>query len=300
MPPLAAFDFKPFAFEVSESPEEEPEESEKLGPVPPWMVPPLTNVYRLGGPIYLWVQLLSSFIDLDLQECSTDGIGVRPDWLDREISDVGLDGIIHYDDFKYCDDAYGGSWVYWGIHNGIGPGQPFCVEIYPPHYYRVGGECDEWDCEWTWDIVHVMARKPLSAARSWTRHFEGAQRGIERLGRAKERVRKKRDADPSALFLRGFSYFAPGQSSYDDMEMPRGVGVDLCSTHTSEGGLQLLSQVIASGRDDNGNKDKALDELIKQFQQTPLGRVRTKWDLVREYPIRPYVSERTIRTMRWR
>jgi hypothetical protein len=283
------------------TPEDEPEvaEADRRGARVWWGAPPLVNVYQPGGPAYLWLRLIYDVRDLDLQEHFEYAVGWRPRWLEDAVSDSGISGIIRCD-WKGSDDGpWGGSWVYWGITHGIGPGQPFCVELYPPYWSCTPASPngpEEWDCEWNWDLVRVMPRKPLVAARSWDRYFKDTIRWEERRERAKGRLRKKREQDVSALYLKWFTYFGRHDHAYDEMSRPSGVGVRLCSKHTSENGVWLFHEEMMEGRDDDGNREKALDELLKRFFQTEVGRPRTKWDLARE-GFKPYISERTIRNL---
>jgi hypothetical protein len=286
--------FQPFGF-PEPNPGPELEESEKRGPVAPWGLPPMANVYQPGGPVYLWLRLLPEGGDLYLEEFNEDEIGVRPRWLDEQISENGLDSIVQHDDWK--PDA--GSWVYWALTNGIGPGQPFCVEVFPPHWYKSGSyEYEEWDIEWTWNLVRVMPRAQAAAARSWEHYYAVEHFWQERRERAKDRVKMRRELDKSALYLRWFTYFAPGQAYYDDMECPAGVGVQLCSKHTrDEHGLSHFPETVLEGRSNKGDREEALNKLIDQFTKTEIGRPRTTWTLLREHPIGPRISEAGLRSL---
>jgi hypothetical protein len=277
--------------EVNEPDPEIPEE-EKRGPMAPWMIPSLTNVYRPDGPAYLWLRLVPSW-GLEPEEFSTNEEGRRPRWLDDGISEDGLQGILSVS--REC-------WVTWGLEHGICPGQPFCVELYPPRWTKSGYEYEEWDCEWNWDIVRVIPKDPMKAGRCWQRYIESYDRNMKRLQRRQEQdrewVERKRVSDPSALYLRWESYFARGQSTYDDMEIPAGVRVCLCSRHTKNlAGQVITSDRMAMGEDDGGDKNKAFENLLTDFAKTGFHEPPTQWDRLRQYPPKPYISERTLRAL---
>jgi len=220
------------------------------------MLEPLTDLYVADGPVYLWLKLLPGYRDLDLHECGEDEAGAKPEWLKEEIGQSGVEGIIR-NEWKLA----GHSWAYWGLTEGIAPGQPFCVEIHPPHWYRCSYEYDEWDIEWTWDLVQVLPRTPEKAAKSWQQYWDAERRYEKKRARIKERLEQKRQHDPSALYLRWSPYYGGG--GYDDMRVPHGVRVHLCTKHERQADVNLGSDLGPWGEDNNGSHEVALQKLIE-------------------------------------
>ncbi len=234
------------------------------------MFRPLENVYQEDGPVYLWLALNPSDPwgngDCSLKEVQTREVGDTPAWLLTEIQECGIDGIIRYSDWQ----PDGGSWAYWGLTNGIGPGQPFCVELYPPQYYKSGGyyEPEEWDVEWSWDIVLIRPR--VNPAMSWSRYFDAMRRMWARDDNIRERLLKKQRTDVSALYLRWHHW-------------ENSVRVTLCSKHTDDyRGKRCVSEVLFEAEDKTGNRDAALKLLWEEVAKTDLGRQVTRWDIVRD------------------
>jgi hypothetical protein len=62
-------------------------------------------------------------------------------------------------------------------------------------------------------------------------------------------------------------------------------------------GRSSLSPILASGEDEEGDRDAAFENLVKVMAETELGKPRTNWDLLRQNPIKPYISERFLRTL---
>lgn len=269
--------------EVFNEPEPLPEEVQNGEPLAIWCFDPLVNIYREKGPCYLWLRFVPGWPEVDLEEFYEDSIGPRPKWLDEEISNSGLDMII-----DVPHHAAG-----WMIEEGLSPGQPFCVEVYPPHWSKVSYEYNEWDCDWYWNIVRRMPCKPLSAASAWQRLFDGIRREEEKQARARERVRQKRMQDSKALYFRWESYWSHG---YSDGEMPGGTRVSLCSDHTSENNRSYFSYEMFSAEHRDGDKAEAMNKLVERAYKEGL-LVRTKWERLRRPTAGIFMSEEAFRKL---
>jgi hypothetical protein len=257
-------------------------------PIPPaeiqeaaatWLIPPLTNVYRAGGPAYIWLWLLpGGWRDLEVQECADDSIGTSPEWLD---GDRDFESIMGYRHAAYDDESeFAGGWVQWGIESGIGPGQPFCIEVYPPTWHKTSYEYDEWDCEWEWNVVRVMPRSPRGSAASWGRFFESVRRGIERKERAVRRVKARRYADTSKLYISRSQW-----GRYDEK-----VTLKLCSEITGEPGWpNLINEVLFSAEDEQGSEAGAFEKLREKVMTAPFGFSLTIWQALR-HPQKPFIK----------
>ena len=277
-----------------EGPEPKVAAEDVRGPVVPWMLNPLQNLYRSGGPAYLWLRLLPNGDDLTLEECEQDSVGHRPGWLDDGITETGIEGIIQHRNWK--PDT--GSWFYWALTNGIGPGQPFCVELYPPRWSGGGyWDNDEWDCYWDWNVVRVMPRK--DAGRSWDEYLKKEQRLNERFGRTRAQAIKelthKRERDRGALYLT-WGTMTDGYSPHNFGGKPHAVKVELCSKHVRHSLGYQLPAAMAFGLDEQGTNEGAFADLLRRMAETEIGKPRTTWDLLRN-PFKPYISEKLLRSL---
>jgi hypothetical protein len=239
---------------------------------------PLCNLYS-EEEVWLWLQLLPGWKDFDLSECENDEIGDKPEWLKNEISESGIEGIVQCEYWK----ADGGSWVYWGLTNGIGPGQPFCVRVLPPIWSKSGGWDGpvEWDVEWTWDLLRVMPRKLENAAKSWQRHFDAERRWKAKQARMKKALEARRAKDTAAMYLRWDIYYGNG---YDEMAGPHGIRVHLCSKHERLSWVQLGGQMGPWGEDNGGSREVALQKLIAEaavkyphLDEASIRKLPTRW-----------------------
>jgi hypothetical protein len=68
------------------------------------------------------------------------------------------------------------SWLYWAVEMGIAPGQPFQVAISEPYSYRCSYEYDEWDTEWSSELICVAHCSKLSATRRWEKFLQKLER----------------------------------------------------------------------------------------------------------------------------
>jgi hypothetical protein len=264
--PVEFTPFEPSFDDIMSEPEPLPEEVQNGAPLATWCEP-LVNIYREKGPCYLWLRYVPGWPDLEIEEYFNDSMGKRPEWLEDEINNSGLSMIV---------DLPWHHTMEWVMANGLSPGQPFCIEVYPPHWSKVSYEYNEWDCDWYWDIVRIMPKSPQSAASSWERYLAAVRRDEEKLESARERVRLKRLRDPKALYLKWEGYWP---HYYDDAP-PGGVRVYLCSDHTSEAGRSYLAHEMFSAESDKGDREEALSKLVALAYKEGLV-VLSKWERLR-------------------
>ncbi len=256
--------------QVFSEPEPLPEEVQNGGPLAPWCLAPLVNIYREAGPCYLWLRFVPGWPDLEIQEYHDESHGKIPEWLSEAISESGLSSIM--------DLPWQGT-MPWMLEQGLSPGQPFCIEVYPPHWTKVSYEYEEWDCDWYWDIVRVMPKTPRAVASSWERHLAAMRRAHQREEKLREQVRRKRLLDARALYLQWESYYSQG---YCDDSPPGGLRVTLCTKHTADAsGHHHFSHAIFSAESQDGHREEALEKLVERAYQEGLV-VRSVWERLRK------------------
>src|SRR6185436_16404354 len=235
---------------------------------PAWLTP-LCNAYTEKA-IYLWHKLVyDGTSDLDHEECGTAEIGGIPTWWAKE-GDHSLDTIFSP---QWTHTTHGGhefrdQWLRWGLENGIAPGQPFLVRIGKPHYST--DYYGEVDCEWDVEVVRVMPSTPARALRSLARVMKRIEAYFELFLRRKNRLRDLQDTDASALSLKTEPYFT--EYYYDDMAMPNGLRVILCSAHhsmwgNSKRGGERWPAHLVSGEDKEADFGRAFRDLLKNIKR---------------------------------
>ena len=205
--------------------------------------------------IRVWLAV-SNDNGLAFEEVGDAQVGEPPDWLDQDVRVSGWDSVLGA---QWTSDWSTG--LAWCLENGIAPDQPFCVFLPTPHWTKCGGyEYEEWDCEYSPEIVQRGAVKSLTADAieqaiqdefACKRHLQERQAALMILQRTNVR----------AMFVQFGAYFAPGQSSYDDMEMPAGMRYTLCSSAKLADGYGGHGQ-LARGEDPEGSCAVALTALV--------------------------------------
>lgn len=197
---------------------------------------------------------------LDLEEVGEDSIGDSPEWLGLERENLGWDDILGV---GYSDNKM----LKWGLEEGIAPGQPFLVELPHPHYSKSWTDCGyEYDVDFAPEIVRVRPMSARAVARAWERERDYVEKA--RVWKA-ERAEKQRwlvRTDVKALVVESCVYFAPGQSSYDDMCMPSGIRYNLCSTASIDKKVsgRWPTATLARGEDDDGDHTRAFERLVEE------------------------------------
>lgn len=131
-------------------------------------IPPMVDVF-FDDVVYVWGRFMQTGYrgDFELELYDGASIGEMPEWF----SDYSewIDNLV---------DGYrlGLSTMTFALEHGIAPGQPFLLEVGPPHSYKCSWEYDEWDTEYSIELVRVIPRDAKKAARSWSRALEIQQR----------------------------------------------------------------------------------------------------------------------------
>lgn len=231
----------------------------------PLAIPPLVDLHIGGGSAFVWLRLVGGYgSDLEFEEFGNLTIGVISEWYNRERSESDWESFLGVE-WHWCrvDEKreYRDSCTRWAIEQGIAPGQPFLVEMAEPYYSKtVTMEGTEYDVEYDCQVVRVLPKSQTKAAASWDRFFKQRDTYLKAKWAEDDRLRHKAENDLSAMYIQAGFYFAPGQSSYDDIEMPAGLYMRLYSNHGH--GLQL-----GEGRDDNGSHDAAFANLVSTVVQ---------------------------------
>ena len=105
---FTAFDNKVDWQAEPDPPEPEVSKADARGPRAPWASPPMVNIYQPGGPVYLWLRLMPDAYDLRLEEHYEYDVGWRPRWLEEELRENGIDGIVQHSEWKPDGGAWGG------------------------------------------------------------------------------------------------------------------------------------------------------------------------------------------------
>lgn len=225
----------------------------------------LVDLYNEDG-VRVWLRLDDDCRgDLDIRLVRGPRIGTPPGWFTEECSSSGLDMVLHA---QWRPDTRDDRAV-WAIERGLCPGQPFLVAIDPPRWYRCSYEYEEYDVEWTWDILDVVPRTPARAARAWAGFFE--RRGGHILDQEMRRHEQRRLAatDRAAMYVFRTMYWS---RSYGP---PDGHIVRLTSRH---GDLGIEGR--ATGK---GARKLAFEEMLRR---AGLALPHLDPDFIRSLPVR--------------
>lgn len=137
------------------------------------------------------------------------------------------------------------------------------MQFGPPHWYKCGYEVIEYEVEHDYDIVRVLPRDPLKAARSHLRAYQLKNKYDAARTKRRERLSSLQRSDVAAMVIEQDLYLVnPYGPSWD---VPTGKRMALCSKHVKlpwekygpYGGRIELGVV---GRDPD-SWDKAREEL---------------------------------------
>lgn len=194
-------------------------------------------------------------------------IGEIPEWFSRDAMELGWDGIF---------SAYGRSSGDGFPHDlrflldfGLAPDQPFLVHLETPHWYRSSYEYNEWDCEWTWDIIDRAPLAPEVAAQRWERALREEKEWLKAKAEREERHRFLARSQRDAMFISSCVYW--GRGRYDEMSAPNALRLSLCSSVPWDGRKtaekhhrRLVTMQLVSGCDEErGDHEVAMNELVK-------------------------------------
>lgn len=243
------------------------EEHARFIPDPPHsgfgpFVPKLVDVF-FEDRAYVWYRLHQSTpdFDLDMERFEGNQIGETPEWME-EYEDVST--LMH----KLTQGSYS-SWTgfNFALTEGIMPGQPFLLELGMPRWYRCSYEYNEWDVDYDIEIVRVLPRDPQKVTAWIDRATFRKKRYEEKRARELEELRTLRQTDLSAMFLEQSYYFVdpPG---YDDMAIPTGKSVSLCTTHTALPGRPTWGRTDLVYGQDPDSWEKAFENLYTAVEKT--------------------------------
>lgn len=230
--------------------------------------------YFFEHECFVWMRMEGHGIE----ECGEDSFGEDPKWLAIERSENPLSAMLEKEWCFGCKEDEDG-WmqshgdVIWLLHRGIAPYQPFLVRIRPPEYSKTWTDCGyEYDVEYDTEIVFVKRWKEHTILRAWNRLYSMEVEADVQLRKVIEEFRRKQRTDIDALYLQRSVYFSRHISLYDDMAMPDGVRITLCSEwcyHFQEKRKRNVGAFLISGDDDNGDWKVAMERLIKKALNLP-------------------------------
>lgn len=184
-----------------------------------------------------------------------------PGWLYDEINESGWDIILspqHRTAESGLGWCFASTWTEWALREGIAPGQPFRIRVWPPEYSQ--DYWGEWDCEWEWEHVDKMPYDNEDTLAAWEAWFKGVRAYRALACQAMHDLKEKRAKDVEAMYLHIEPYWTRG--SYDEMCPPDGIAVKLCSNHTQAKGFGKFTwQELVTVREDSGDQRKAVEKL---------------------------------------
>lgn len=215
-------------------------------------VPDLVDLYVPEGPAFIWLRWSLRGWDLELVAAGREQVGAEPEWLRHERKYDGFDGIVGRPWLLTAETELRIGGFHIAARRGLAPGQPFLVRIDPPHVYRTSIEYDEWDVDWTWEIVRVVAWTLEQSGRSWAQATTRAAERREQHAQEMMALREKRRTDVTAMYILRDRYWPGG---YCEMTPPRGIIARLSTQHGHHW--------LGDGRDDGGDWEKALAQLVE-------------------------------------
>lgn len=214
------------------------------------------------GPehVELWCVLEEAGATLDLTVCDAAALGEPREWYTYERDENG-----HDEWFNRGSEG----WTRWAIDNGIAPGQPFRVRLGQPSYSTsYDGEVDADIPEA--EVLEIERFTPREVHLAWEHFFMERWRELDERQRQAAVVHERQRTDFDALFLAWDSYFV-GNEYFDEMSAPTGALARLCSHHASyyigNHGTGTAWLWLAEGRDDDGNRDRAFMDLLRNAEK---------------------------------
>lgn len=197
--------------------------------------------------------------DLHPVQCAHDVIGMSPDWWEEDLETaVSLDRWANRTQIGGFTINQG--WVHWALTHGVAPGQAFLVHIPEP----IGsGEGDDYDEDWDYELLEIAPSSAAVTQRRWEQFLRKQQAYRELAMQSYQAGRHRLYSDTSAMYVRHSNY-EPSGAAYG---FPRGVTLSLCSArneYVDYAGLHLDVWNMASGRDDKGDVDRAMAQLIAE------------------------------------
>lgn len=207
--------------------------------------------------VRLWFVILNTEGYLELEDAEDDNYGKTPTWLTE-----GHDSI---EDLVRCE-LISFDYVPWMLREGIAPGQPFLIEMEPTRYS--GPDYNgEYDADTPCFLITKVPWSNEKSAKAWGTFLEERDALNAAVAEAERQSQKRTWENVAGMSFRFSRYFAKGQSSLDDMEMPQGIlyrleGKDPQDPH--------WPRPLVEGRDDTGDHQKAKEACIaKALQEHP-------------------------------
>lgn len=219
----------------------------------------LVDFYSEAG-VRVWLRLDDDCRgDLDIVRIRGPRVGTPPEWFTEECSNSGLDMVLRAQwRADTCDDR-----AVWAVEQGLCPGQPFLVAIDPPHWYRCSYEYEEYDVEWSWELLDRMPRTAERAARAWA-SFYVRRREICEAQRAEADARRlKSETDLSAMYISTDVYW---HGYYDECAPPDGTIIRLRSQH---GALYIDGRAHGTDRERRAWEDLVRSAVLRLPHLTP-------------------------------
>ena len=167
----------------------------------------------------IWCRSFLDGDDVDFEELEKVDLelGEVPDWYNQsddrvcEMFDPGC--AFFYDDrpWELPDRAR------FLLQEGLAPGQAFLVCVTEPHWYRCGGEYEEWDVEYYCDVIEKASWTPAQSANAWRRFLKEAPASLvaERAAQAKEHRRRKKARKYMAVHRVSYGGYYDDDYGYD-------------------------------------------------------------------------------------
>lgn len=221
---------------------------------------PLVDIYTLTY-IRIWLALQNGSVE----SVCDDSVGEVPEWYGRDVIETGWDSILGV---LGCGSMEWASDLTWLLAYGIAPDQPFLVHLDTPRWYKSGGYeyPAEWDCDFNWEIVQVAPLAPSVVTERWAHAVRDEKSDREYMRRHRAELEYLQRTDVKSMFIKCESYFGPGQSSYDDMVMPRGLRYMLCSDAALPKEPRSFAYLV-SGESDDGDRDRAFAQLLENAKK---------------------------------
>jgi hypothetical protein len=198
--------------------------------------------------------------DLHPVLCAHDVIGTAPEWWEEDLELAVSPGRWSYHT-EVGGFAVHQNWIRWALRNGIAPGQAFLVHIPEP---VCTGEGDDYDEDWSYELLEIAPASRSAARRRWEGFLRKQQMYRALATQSYHRAKKLIHKDTGSMYVRHTNY----SSSSEYYGVPRGVQLRLCSTrreHIEHLGVQVDDGwCLASGRDDGGDRSRAMALLIEE------------------------------------
>lgn len=239
------------------------------------VIPDLVNVYFTDGDAYVWFAM---------QDDGGGGLCLEEE---EDVDDVGeLCPILEMekDQSSWEDMMVDMPWgrdgsIVWAIENGLAPGQPFLMRFGEPEYTG-GGYYEPYDVEYDSELIRVIPWETERAAAAWEEFLKSRKEWFEYRDKRNAEVAEARRTQVDKMYVTTDVYFAPGQHSWDEMEMPRGIRYHIGSSYRPEDGWGGGFTCLASGESNEGDHRAAMDALVKAAAEKL-----------------PHLSEETIRNL---